>query len=630
MRTPRWAIVIGAGVVAACSPETSPTDTSPAVQPPSFAISDAAHNAGTPHFFFTDPLVPTPTPTGRFDPTAQPTIAICEWTGSSCGPLVATFTRTDGTGGETIHVDRRAERYFANWNTTRCVSGPCVLDATRTYRIRVLIGGLEAGYADLDVVASKAELDGVDTEQFVPLLRGKPLKIAFRIEEGLVVQPPAPGTITGTVFSPTRGGLSGIAVLFQPGAGTATTDASGTYTMAVMPGDITVSVSAVPAGCTVPGPHTTTLAPGGTSQIDFTVICTLLPPVPVRLDAGVDYACVLRGVQTLCWGSNQYGKLGDGTTVVARATPVPVLGGLTLVHLAVGYNHACGLATNGAAYCWGLNGSGTLGDGTTTSRPTPVAVAGGLFFKQISANDSQTCGVTLDGTAYCWGDNSYGQLGVSWPVFQSTTPIPVATNLRFHSIVAGGVHTCALTDLGAAYCWGQNLAGQLGDGTTTQRFAPVPVEGGLTFVQLVLGDLHTCGRTVTGKAYCWGAGGRLGVGPPPVDYPLPTEVVGGLSFRGLAAGANHGCGITSEESTYCWGNNGYGQAGQTPSDEIQNPVLVSGGPGFEQLAGGGRHTCGLTSTGDAYCWGDNFFGELGNGTASPTPSPTPVQVLFGP
>jgi alpha-tubulin suppressor-like RCC1 family protein len=628
MRGVHWAVVISTGLLGACS--TDPSPTGPPTQTPglSFAISDGAHNDGTPHFFFTAPLVSDPVPTGTFDPTAEPMVEVCEWTGTTCGTPVAAFTRRGGTGGEAIHVDRRLERYFANWNSAQCLSGPCVLDPARTYRIRVLIGGLEAGFADLDVVATKAELNDVDTGEYVPLQNGKLLKIAFRIEEGLVVQPPTPGTVTGTVVSATRGALSETTILIQPAGISAITDQNGTYAASpVPPGGVTVSVSAAPTGCTLPESQTTALLPGGSVQVDFTVVCTLPPSPPVLLEAGIDYSCILRGGVTECWGSNQFGKLGDGTTVVSRSTPVVVLGGLTLETLAVGYHHACGLDSGGTAYCWGLNGSGTLGDGTTTSRPTPTAVAGGLAFKQLAANESHTCGITTSGIAYCWGGNLFGQLGVS-SGFQSKTPIAVSTELTFHSVTAGGGHTCALTGYGAAYCWGQNLSGQLGDGTTTQRLTPVPVQGGLTFAELTAGDLHTCGRTPAGKAYCWGSGGNLGSGPPPVDHQVPVEVLGDLSFRSLAAGANHTCGITGSGVAYCWGFNLYGQLGQA-GDDAQAPVEVSGGLAFAVLAGGGRHTCGLTTTEEAYCWGDNFFGELGNGTTSQTPSPTPVQVLFG-
>jgi len=133
---------------------------------------------------------------------------------------------------------------------------------------------------------------------------------------------------------------------------------------------------------------------------------------------------------------------------------------------------------------------------------------------------------------------------------------------------------------------------------------------------------------LAGKTYCWGGGGKLGSGPPPIDHSVPVEVLGDLSLRSLAAGAGHTCGITGSGAAYCWGANFYGQLGQA-GDDAQAPVEVSGGLAFAELAGGGRHTCGLTTTEEAYCWGDNFFGELGNGTTSQTPSPTPVQVLFG-
>ena len=619
--------LVGALYLAACSPDADPTDPSPGpAQTPSLAISDAAHG-GTAHFFFTAPLVADPVPTGAFDPTAQPTVEVCEWTGAACGPVVAAFTRTSGTGGETIHLDQRGERYFSNWNTTRCVTGPCTLDPALTYRIRVLIGGLEAGFADLDVVATKGELGGVDTAQFVPLQRGKQLKIAFRIEQGLVVQPPDPGTIAGTVSSATRGALAGVTVRFQPSGLEATTDAAGAYTRSVPPGAVTVSLSGLPAGCTEPAGQPVTLPPGGSAQVDFTVTCTLLPPTPASLGAGIDFTCQLRGGATRCWGSNQFGKLGDGTTVAFNPTPTTVINGGGFTTIALGYHHVCALAPDATASCWGLNGSGTLGDGTTTSRPTPTPVVGGLTFGQITADEFQTCAVTLTAVAYCWGLNLFGQLG-NPSVGQSTSPLAVQTALAFHSLAAGDGHTCGLTPLGAAFCWGQNTSGQLGDGTTTNRATPVAVQGGLTFVQLTAGDLHTCGLTQPGQAYCWGLGTQLGAGTAPVDQPTPIAVAGGLVFRSIAAGAGHTCGVTADGSAWCWGNILSGLLGQARDDSTV-PVAVTGDHLFTELAGGARHTCGLTPSGETWCWGDNTFGELGNGTSSQTPSPSPVQVDFG-
>ena len=611
MRCVRRVSLVGvASFLWACSPDSAPTTPSDGDPPPTFAISDAAHNGGNPHFFFTAPLVPAPTPTGAFDPTVLPTIEVCDWNGTSCGTLVAAFNMSGGTGGESIRLDQKNQRYSATWNTGQCLSGPCTLNPAKTYRIRVLIEGYRAGYADIDVVATNQELKNVDTREFIPLLRGKPLKIAFRVEVGF--KPPVPGTVTGTVSSATRGELEGVTVLVQPAGIQATSGADGVYTASeVPPGPLTVTLSAVPAGCSVPAAQTTPLEPGAVNQVDFLVSCTLLLPEPVLMDGGIDYSCALRAGTTQCWGSNQYGKLGDGTTVVSRSTPIVVNGGLTFTTLTLGYHHACGLTVVGSAFCWGLNGSGPLGDGTTIARAAPTPVSGGLTFTQLTANQFHTCGVAEGGAAYCWGSNQSGQLGVSWPVFQSVVPLAVSGGLSFHSLAASIYHTCGLTEYGVAYCWGQTTPGQ-------HHFSPTAVQGGLTFASLVAGDGGVCALTPAGQAYCWGG----------VDQPVPVEGSSELVFKSLASGAGHVCGVTQDGSAYCWGSNFYGQLGNNGGDS-RSPVPVQGGLVFQQLAGGGRHTCGLTTTGDTYCWGDNSYGEHGNGTTSWTPSPIPVQVLFG-
>jgi len=159
------------------------------------------------------------------------------------------------------------------------------------------------------------------------------------------------------------------------------------------------------------------------------------------------------------------GELGDGTTV-ERTSPTPVAGGLTFAQLGrVGFYHTCGVTFDGAAYCWGDNTWGQLGDGTTTWEPSPVLVAGGLTFAAVSAGSYHTCGVTSGGAAYCWGGNSAGELG-DGTFTQRTSPVAVAGGLMFATVSAGDSHTCGVTTGGAAYCWGDNPSGQLGNGTT--------------------------------------------------------------------------------------------------------------------------------------------------------------------
>ena len=193
---------------------------------------------------------------------------------------------------------------------------------------------------------------------------------------------------------------------------------------------------------------------------------------------------------------------GDG-----RTTQLPLV--------SAGSIHNCGVTTAGAAYCWGWNGFGQLGNGTNTKSNVPVAVTGGLTFQSVSAGSIHSCGVTTAGAAYCWGNNGHGgQLGNGTNT-KSNVPVAVTGGLTFQSVSAGSIHSCGVTTAGAAYCWGNNgHGGQLGNGTNTKSNVPVAVTGGLTFQSVSAGLQHSCGVTTAGTAYCWGENkhGRFGNG----------------------------------------------------------------------------------------------------------------------
>jgi alpha-tubulin suppressor-like RCC1 family protein len=245
------------------------------------------------------------------------------------------------------------------------------------------------------------------------------------------------------------------------------------------------------------------------------------------VSAGGFYTCAVTSAgAAYCWGLNSDGQLGDGT-VTNRSSPVAVAGGLTFAMVTAsraGGDHTCGVTSAGAARCWGRNDLGQLGDGTTTNRLTPRVVAGGLSFAAVSAGEVHTCGHVAGAPEYCWGDNTLGQLGDG----TTTTRLsPVAVFGVFAAPAdAGGVHTCAPSGMGGVGCWGLNNFGQLGDGTTTTRLVPGLVTGGVSFAAVRGGQLHTCGVTAGGAAYCWGHNnrGQLGDGTT-TDRLTPVRVV---------------------------------------------------------------------------------------------------------
>src|SRR5207248_3215711 len=243
-----------------------------------------------------------------------------------------------------------------------------------------------------------------------------------------------------------------------------------------------------------------------------------------------------RALLTLAALAGVIGCGGDGTP-----TSPPGATGLAWAAVSAGFEHTCGLTTAGVAYCWGQGYAGKLGDGSTSDRSSPVLVAGGVRFVSLSAGGHHTCAVTAAGAAYCRGYNVYGQLGVgtttgpeSCPtanpdvtVYCSLAPAPVAGGIAFAAVSAGAEHSCGVTAAGAAYCWGSNRAGQLGDGTTTQRLTPVPVASSVRFTAVSAGSFHTCGLTAAGDAYCWGGNGagQLGDGTGTDSFvPVPVRV----------------------------------------------------------------------------------------------------------
>jgi alpha-tubulin suppressor-like RCC1 family protein len=127
--------------------------------------------------------------------------------------------------------------------------------------------------------------------------------------------------------------------------------------------------------------------------------------------------------------------------------------------------------------CWGDNRFGQVGDGTNEGRAQPEPVVGlPSPALRLAAGAVHTCALVSDGSAYCWGQNLRGQLGIG-STENRNQATAVVGGLRFSSIYAGGALTCGITTDGAQYCWGLNQDGQLGDGTRENRSAPIRVAG---------------------------------------------------------------------------------------------------------------------------------------------------------
>lgn len=258
-------------------------------------------------------------------------------------------------------------------------------------------------------------------------------------------------------------------------------------------------------------------------------------PVPVEivnqkwatLGLEEDASCgiTLQGV-TMCWGENNRGQLGDGT-VLPKLGPTLVSGNHTFTSLGrFGGNeddHKCAIETNGSLWCWGENQFGEIGDGTSgIDRLIPTLVGNGYKFS--AQGDRASCAITVTGIAQCWGENTTGRIG-DGTVVSKSVPTPVTTTQTFVAIGVGQLHVCAMNADGVAFCWGSNVKGLLGDGTTANSLVPVAVAGGNVFSDVRTGESHSCGVRRDGKILCWGNNqdGRLGDNSL-TDRSVPTLI----------------------------------------------------------------------------------------------------------
>jgi len=343
-----------------------------------------------------------------------------------------------------------------------------------------------------------------------------------------------------------------------------------------------------------------------------------LPGGSAGISVGWNHSCAITSAGGVrCWGTNRSGELGDGSGMASMA-PVEVAGlAPTVARLTAGGAHACVVTSTGGGRCWGNNRYHQLGDGTDAeSSAAPVDVAGlSSGVVEIGAGYDHTCALTSAGGAKCWGNGFYGKLGNGTGGISSVPVDVVGLTSNVSAIGAGGDHTCAVTALGAVKCWGRNDHGQLGNGDSYVNESSVPVDVvGLTsgMVRVALGRQHTCALSTTGSLKCWGTNLQGQLGDPavvgsyvPVDVPsLPAGV------RDIAAGDIHSCALMLDGRVKCWGGNGSGELGDGTTERRHEPVDVVDLDGASEISVRDRSTCALLDTGEVKCWGDDTFGQV--------------------
>lgn len=390
--------------------------------------------------------------------------------------------------------------------------------------------------------------------------------------------------------------------------------------------NVTISYSSTDGTATAPGDYTPKL-PGTVTFAAGQISKTIDVLVASNTDVGANRQFALTVAVTGGSPVEEITMTGTATIVDDdAAVPLPVV-----PVVSAGNNHTCALTSDGVVRCWGDNAQGQLGTGDITPSLTPVTVTAlGTDTVDISAGDSHTCAVSSAGGVTCWGNNLIGQLGDGTSLQQNLPVQVVGLESGVSRVESGDNHTCAALAAGGIKCWGWGTNGQLGHNANSSSAVPVDVQAlpASTVVSMAAGFQHSCAVFDDGSTRCWGRNtqGQLGNGANDTRVPLAVQPVGlDSSVTDISAGGVHTCAVQSG-LVRCFGLNNGGQLGNGLTANSNVPVATLTLLDISAVVGGGAHSCALTNGGGVKCWGLNQEGELGINNATVPSSPTPLDV----
>ena len=341
-----------------------------------------------------------------------------------------------------------------------------------------------------------------------------------------------------------------------------------------------------------------------------------------HVTVGTSFTCALKSDQTVwCWGLNTSGQLGDGT-IINRNRPVQVSGLAGVISVDNQNDFACALKSDTTVWCWGNGGFGQLGNGATANSSTPVQVTelsgvGLSGVTQISTGYGHVCAVITGGTVRCWGWNVNQMLG-NGTTTSSSTPISVSGITTASEIRAGSWQNCVLLANQTLTCWGGGTGGFRGDGNQTNgstKTSPSLISG-VTMLSDAHGQ-HICTKTADQTVKCWGYNDHGQVGDnTQVDKSSPVVIAGLTGVTGISSANHTSCAIKSDATVLCWGWGANYQLGNGGNVSKFEPTAVSNVVGATQVSAGYTHTCVLLTDTSIQCWGRNSSGELGDGTTT--------------
>lgn len=376
-----------------------------------------------------------------------------------------------------------------------------------------------------------------------------------------------------------------------------------------------------------------------------------------RVAVGHDHSCAIKKIPVpdsdpvaytyplYCWGDNSQSQLGetstdaDGNPSDKSVVPLRVGSDSDWNSLSLGDQYSCAVKQDKSLWCWGDNTTGQLGLGDTTDRATPSAVQPGIGWLSVAAAAGHSCAIRDDDASlWCWGDNSFGQLGQGSLSAPSPTPLAVRASTEWRAVAVGKGHSCAIEKKPVAgsspqtytyplYCWGNNVAGQLGVGTTIPLASPTQVGSSEAWLTLSAGDDYSCAIDSDYIGYCWGlnASGQLGNGIQ-LGTDAPRLFDDSDAWAAIDSGTDHSCGLKTDPDSptlnalWCGGGNSFGQLGIGSLANQAAPVRIKGPAGtldnWQDVATGHHYSCAVTDGGALYCWGKNKHGQLGRGHTS--------------
>ena len=360
------------------------------------------------------------------------------------------------------------------------------------------------------------------------------------------------------------------------------------------------------------------------------------------------------------WGRNMYGGLGDGTTT-SKTTPIDITSELNLksreiiIQMSLGNYHSAAVTSRGRLLTWGNNQYGQLGDDTTIDRLTPVDVTSQFNLNndetiiQVAFNGVSSSAITSDGRIFTWGGKTL-EIGFIIP---ESVPVDITSEFNLNpeekiiQVSLGGFHYSAITSEGRIFTWGKNDDGQLGDGTTTYSSVPIDITSQFSLtedekiIQASLGGSHSSVITSEGRIFTWGKNdsGQLGDGTTS-DILTPNNITDDFSLNieekiiEISLGQTHSAAITSEGRIFTWGFNFGGKLGDGTTENRTNPTDITSQFNLDDnetiihVALGLFHSSAITSKGRVFTWGENEYGQLGDGTNVNNSIPVDVTSKF--